>query len=193
MSPDSTLVRRSDQEDATSITQLPTTPPPTPLPVAVYAADSQTLKELERSASSKQETLAPTAAETRDPAVLRARRRRPVARGAQVRVRQQWVGRVESVSEDAFVAHLRDANAVDEPTEELAELLLDEVSEDQLDLVAPGRVFYWTIGYRTEPHGQRSSFSSLHFRRHLPLPEAERSAASDAAAEMSAWLRTDSS
>lgn len=50
------------------------------------------------------------------------------------------------------------------PYEE-AEILLDEVSEDDLPLVTPGAVFYWSIGYYVGTNRQKRRISVIRFRR----------------------------
>jgi hypothetical protein len=49
--------------------------------------------------------------------------------------------------------------------EEEAEIPMDEVSAMDLDLVRPGALFYWSIGYRGHASGQRSRESLIRFRR----------------------------
>lgn len=75
---------------------------------------------------------------------------------------QRWEGRVAEVTKSSFTAITVDLAAA---IEEEVEFGLDEVSRDDLDLVEPGAVFYWSIGYRTEPSGERSRCSVLVFRR----------------------------
>ena len=75
---------------------------------------------------------------------------------------QKWEGRVLEVGDTTFsavVVGIKDA------TEEEAEFDLEEVSPDDIDMVEPGAVFYWSIGYRTDPSGERSRCSVLVFRR----------------------------
>ena len=76
---------------------------------------------------------------------------------------QKWEGTVLSKGRDSFHARLVDRNRVG-PDEE-AEILLDEVSEDDLPLVAPGAVFYWSIGYHTGTNRQKKRVSIIRFRR----------------------------
>lgn len=76
---------------------------------------------------------------------------------------QKWEGQVTEVDDSTFTAVLLD---IQEPSvEEEAEFDFEEVSRGDLDLVAPGAVFYWSVGYRTEPSGERSRSSVLVFRR----------------------------
>lgn len=51
------------------------------------------------------------------------------------------------------------------PTEELVEFDLDEITPDDIQMVVPGAVFYWSIGYREERSGERSRSSIIRFRR----------------------------
>jgi hypothetical protein len=86
---------------------------------------------------------------------------------------QKWEGVVLDVCEEVFLARLVDL-AQEGPDEE-AEILLDELSADDLPLVHPGAVFYWHIGYHVDRSGQRKRASIIRFRR-LPrwtAPEIE--------------------
>ena len=89
----------------------------------------------------------------------------------------KWECSVLAVSEDTFLARLADIKG-DQPEEE-AEFFTDDLSEDDKRLLAPGAVFYWSIGYRVTPRGQKSKVSLIKFRR-LPawstkeLAEVER-------------------
>lgn len=75
----------------------------------------------------------------------------------------QWEGTVTEVTPDSFIGRVC---SLDRPgVEEEAEFDLAEVSDDDRGLVVAGGVFYWSIGYRVEPQGQRSRCSVLRFRR----------------------------
>lgn len=76
---------------------------------------------------------------------------------------QKWEGHVVSVGEAEFTASLVDLTQPG--IEEEAVLDLSEVTEDDLPLVQPGAVFYWTVGYRVEQSGERSRSSVIWFRR----------------------------
>ena len=77
---------------------------------------------------------------------------------------QKWEGIVTSVTDDAFVAQLRDLKNPGEPIEE-AEIYRSELSADDIPLLTPGAVFYWSIGYLDSRFGQRTKQSSIRFRR----------------------------
>lgn len=105
--------------------------------------------------------------------------RPPQARFIQLK---RWEGYVEELTEDSFIARLVDSD--DSSTSEAeAEILLSEVSDDDLELVVPGSVFYWTIGYRIEPAGQRWRASVIVFRRLPRITEHDVQAAIASAIE----------
>jgi hypothetical protein len=70
-------------------------------------------------------------------------------------VLQRWIGRVESVHADRFVAVTTDATNPRNPAEEV-EFDLPEVSEGDRSLVAEGAMFYWSIGYRDSRGGNEN-------------------------------------
>jgi hypothetical protein len=90
---------------------------------------------------------------------------------ARFRSLQSWEGRVVEVLKDSFVGVLADMTMPG--VEEQVELDLEEVTPDDLPLVQPGAVFYWSIGYRAEPSGTRSRASEIRFRRLPRWSEAE--------------------
>jgi hypothetical protein len=75
-----------------------------------------------------------------------------------------WECSVERIDGESFIATLRSLRD-DAESEKEAEIPLDEISPDDLELLAPGAIFYWSIGYETSPAGTRKRFSSLRFRR----------------------------
>lgn len=83
---------------------------------------------------------------------------------------QQWEGVVVEILEDSFIVRLVDLT--NEMDDEEAEIPLDEVSAGDIELVAPGAIFYWHIGYYTSAGGQRTRTSDIRFRR-LPSWRAE--------------------
>ena len=82
-------------------------------------------------------------------------------------VLQKWEGTVSRVTETEFTATLHDLSDPSRPDEEVV-LSIDEVSESDRPLLAPGAVFYWSIGYRMDQWGSRERVSALRFRR-LPV------------------------
>ena len=107
-----------------------------------------------------------------------------------VRVLQRWVGRVEHVNGDSFVATLHDATSPRYPPEQV-EIDRSEVSESDLSLLAPGATFYWSIGYRDTPGGQRERISTLRFARLPRLSTTEVSRILEHADNLAALLESD--
>ena len=85
-------------------------------------------------------------------------------------LKHEWVGRVEEVGSEFFKATLASRSAPGELDQ--AEIELDELSPADLERLRPGAVFYWVVGYRDEPHGQRIGVSTIIFR-HMVAPNAE--------------------
>lgn len=81
---------------------------------------------------------------------------------------QQWEGTIESITGDTVTASLRDLTDRAQP-EEIVDLPLEEFSPNDADLVAPGAVFYWSIGYRVTPTGTKERVSRVRMRR-VPPP-----------------------
>ena len=77
---------------------------------------------------------------------------------------RNWEGYVEEVREDSFIARLIDLNDQGQQDQE-AEIYRSEVTDDDQPLLEPGAVFYWMLGYRDGPNGQRSRVSEVRFRR----------------------------
>jgi len=70
------------------------------------------------------------------------------------------------VFDEYFLARLVDMESPS-PDEE-ADILKKEISDEDLQLIEPGAVFYWNIGYQVDPSGQRKRASVIRFRR-LPI------------------------
>ena len=79
---------------------------------------------------------------------------------------QKWEGVVLEVKEDSFLARLIDLT--EEGPDEEAEFPLEEVPGGDKQLIKPGAIFYWNIGYHDTSSGQRIRSSMIRFRR-LPV------------------------
>jgi len=101
-------------------------------------------------------------------------------------VLQSWEGCVLSVSPDSFVARLVDSKHI-RPDEE-AEFDVNELTEDDRELLEPGAVFYWSIGYYDKPSGQRIRASEIRFRRLPAWTKEELKEARDHAKRLSEQL-----
>jgi hypothetical protein len=76
---------------------------------------------------------------------------------------QSWEGDVLDVDDTSFVARLTDVAG--EHQDEEVKLLRDELSDFDLELLEPGAIFYWTIGYRQRVRGSRERVSRIRLRR----------------------------
>jgi hypothetical protein len=80
-------------------------------------------------------------------------------------VLQKWEGVVLEVLSDSFTARLSDLTR--QGPDEDAEFALEEIDIGDRDLLRPGAVFYWNIGYSDSLTG-RARVSIIRFRR-LPI------------------------
>lgn len=80
--------------------------------------------------------------------------------------RQLWEGIVEEVRPrtSELVVTLRALSDHTSPPER-GVLSLEEVPDSDRGLVAPGAIFYWSIGYERTVSGQKRSVSEVRFRR----------------------------
>lgn len=84
-------------------------------------------------------------------------------------VHQKWEGYVTQVEETRFWANLTVLKG--EGPEQIAELEFDEIPRDDLHLIVPGAVFYWSMGYLRRRSGTIMRASQIRFRRLPPLTE----------------------
>lgn len=75
---------------------------------------------------------------------------------------QSWEGVVLDVGEASFVVRLIDV--ADEHADEEVTLPKDELSGFDLELLEPGAILYWTIGYRQQVRGARERVSRIRLR-----------------------------
>lgn len=80
---------------------------------------------------------------------------------------QEYEGEVLSIRASDFVARLTDLTDMGAPRLE-ATFSIDEVSPSDKPLMREGAVFYWVIGFKDYPNGQRKTEQFLRFRR-LPI------------------------
>ncbi|MEW6137075.1 MAG: hypothetical protein AB1733_02510 [Thermodesulfobacteriota bacterium] len=87
---------------------------------------------------------------------------------------QKWEGFVIEVGPETFLARL--VRIKGEGPDQEAEIYLDEVAEPDQELIQPGAVFYWSIGYLDRPSGRMRS-SIIRFRRQPAWTQRELEAA----------------
>lgn len=123
---------------------------------ATSAADLDALNATDEELR-EQERIAATAS----PVVVRPRHTTPSYRLTPL---QQWEGKVVDVTRDEFTAIVHDLTSPTNPPEEVV-LTRGDVSDGDLPLLAPGAIFYWTIGRKRLSHGQIERTSVIKFRR----------------------------
>lgn len=77
---------------------------------------------------------------------------------------QEWEGYVVDIQKDFFTARLLDRTFDAEVETELADFPLSDVSDGDLDLLKPGAIFRWAIGY-IRNRGTKIRASQIVFRR----------------------------
>lgn len=103
----------------------------------------------------------------------------PPSRRGRFEVIQKWEGHVLEIDNEVFLARLIPISGQGGIQE--AEMYLTEIAAEDKDLLEPGAVFYWSIGYYIRPSGNWQKASVIRFRR-LPvwteyqLQKAEREA-----------------
>lgn len=95
---------------------------------------------------------------------------------------QAWEGVVLEVGETDFA--IRAVDVAGEHADEQITLAKDELSEFDLELLEPGAILYWTIGYREKHGGGRERVSQIRLRRLPAWSEAQLDEAEERAAAM---------
>jgi hypothetical protein len=79
---------------------------------------------------------------------------------------QKWEGCVVQICDGEFEAQLKDIT--NGGADEFVKMSLDDIEDNERTLVAPGAVFYWSIGYETMK-GTRRKISFVKFKRSVRL------------------------
>ncbi|MGE6331788.1 hypothetical protein [Stenotrophomonas sp. NPDC077659] len=78
---------------------------------------------------------------------------------------QAWEGVVEDVLEDERKVYVKLIDKTDRSAgDSFAYVPLDQFDPEDADLIVPGAIFYWYVGYETKPSGRTRS-SMIRFRR----------------------------
>ena len=83
---------------------------------------------------------------------------------------QKWEGYVLRVLKDSLWVRLIDLTHQAPDAE--GEIQLDEITQDDFELIKPGAIFYWNIGYLDLYSGTRQRSSIIRFQR-LPVWSSE--------------------
>lgn len=88
---------------------------------------------------------------------------KPIKNQSKFTALQKWEGFVLEVGQETFTARLVDLK--NEGIEEEAEIYLNEITPEDYQLLKPGAIFYWSIGYLDHYGGQRFNTGMIRFRR----------------------------
>ncbi len=78
---------------------------------------------------------------------------------------QAWEGVVEDVLEEEEKVYVKLIDKTDRnASDSFAYVPLDQFDPEDTDLIVPGAIFYWYVGYETKPSGRTRS-SMIRFRR----------------------------
>lgn len=113
--------------------------------------------------------------------------------GGSLQIRQLWEGTVTELCEDGFIATLTDKTRPNNPDERAVfQFESIEVPVDDLPLVQPGSVFYWTLGIESKASGQVKNVSTVEFRRlpAWPWTTSSIATASSEASKLRGWLNS---
>jgi len=99
---------------------------------------------------------------------------------------QLWQGRVEKVGTDEFVTTLFDKTHPLSSPEQVS-ISIEDVNLEDRELLRPGAVFYWSIGYANYYKGPRQRTSRIRFRR-LVIPKRKMVERKNAAKQLATFF-----
>lgn len=102
---------------------------------------------------------------------------------------QEWEGAVTNVDGDTFTARLTDLTAGKRVAEEEADFLVDDLTDDDLQLLVPGAIFRWVVGYQRASGGSKKRVSHVVFRRLPMLTEKDAAEAREEGTRRAAALK----
>ncbi len=77
---------------------------------------------------------------------------------------QEWEGYVVTIEKEVFTAHLVDKTRLSDRPEEVVEFPLSDIRNDDRELLVPGAIFRWSVGYQ-DSYGTKERVSRIVFRR----------------------------
>ncbi len=98
---------------------------------------------------------------------------------------QRWEGYVIEILDEYFIARITDLD--DEHEDEEIEVMFSEISEDDQELIRPGAIFNWHIGYEME-RGTVKRSSIIRFRRMPKWTESDKEKAESFEKELKHFL-----
>lgn len=91
---------------------------------------------------------------------------------ARTKIIQDWKGYVVDVGESDVTVRLQDMTTHDSVESEEADFPIDEFLDDNRDVVRPGALFRWVIGYERTGNRGRRHFSEIYFRKFPDLSDS---------------------
>ena len=85
---------------------------------------------------------------------------------------QQWEGRVLEIRGSEFTAIISDKTTL-EVEDQLVTVDTEDITPNEISLIEPGAVFYWSIGFFDYPGRGRSRESRIRFRRLMGPSKAD--------------------
>jgi hypothetical protein len=114
----------------------------------------------------------PTTEKIQEPKVLFELVDPPPTLKGRFKMLQQWEGYVVEVNDNEFSAIITDKTNL-ENEDQYAIINSEDISPDDLFLLEPGAVFYWSIGFYDYPGRGRSRESRIRFRRLIGPSKAD--------------------
>jgi hypothetical protein len=101
---------------------------------------------------------------------------------------QEWEGYIVRVSNSHVTARLVDLTAGNKVATDEAEIPIDEISDEDLAKLEPGRLFRWAIGFQRLATGAKQRTSQIVFRQLPAWTKREIEDAKSEAAAMSEYF-----
>lgn len=102
---------------------------------------------------------------------------------------QEWEGHIIEVSDETFTARLADITAGERHDGEEVQLPIGDLTDDDREILAPGRVFRWSIGYQRSRAGSKKRVSQIVFRRLPQWTEKDLADAKEEARQLSTSIK----
>ncbi|WP_309775537.1 hypothetical protein [Nitrobacter vulgaris] len=104
---------------------------------------------------------------------------------------QEWEGYVSTIAEGSFTARLVDKTKGNSVEDEEADFPIDDLTDEDRQLLVPGAVFRWVIGYQRTMSGTKRRVSQITFRRLPAWTRRELQHARSRAEEMASTIQWD--
>ncbi|MDR6305950.1 hypothetical protein GGQ85_003677 [Nitrobacter vulgaris] len=124
-------------------------------------------------------------------AIVSALRKPPAPLSISLEPLQEWEGYVSTIAEGSFTARLVDKTKGNSVEDEEADFPIDDLTDEDRQLLVPGAVFRWVIGYQRTMSGTKRRVSQITFRRLPAWTRRELQHARSRAEEMASTIQWD--